>query len=67
MSYGWKLTLFWTLGFPVILTTLRVLTDALIGGEIVWMDYSAVFLGLAAAGLLFAAPLRILIEKAKEE
>ncbi|MFC3040467.1 hypothetical protein ACFOGI_09440 [Virgibacillus xinjiangensis] len=67
MSTGWKLMLFWTLGFPAILTSLRILTDVFTIEEIIWVDYTAVFLGAAVAGLLFAGPLRILMEKAKEE
>ncbi|WP_042221641.1 hypothetical protein [Oceanobacillus manasiensis] len=60
-----KIMLFWTLAFPTIITILRIITDYLLGKDIELLSYSAVFLGIAAAGLIFGGPLYYLIYKHK--
>ncbi|SES62535.1 hypothetical protein SAMN05216389_101117 [Oceanobacillus limi] len=62
-----KIMLFWTLVFPTIITIFRIITDYILGKEIEMLSYSAVFLGIAAAGLIFAGPLNYLISKSKED
>ncbi len=57
--------LFWTLAIPTIITILRIITDYILGKDIELLSYSAVFLGIAAAGLIFAGPLNYLISKPK--
>ncbi|MEI3607294.1 hypothetical protein SPD48_16565 [Pseudogracilibacillus sp. SE30717A] len=66
MSKGLKIMLFWTLGCPSIITVLRIITDYFLGRDIDWFSYSAVFLGIAAAGLIFVGPLNYFISKARE-
>jgi len=65
MSKGLKIMLFWTLGFPVIVTILRLLIDYILGNNMELLSYAAVFLGSAAAGLIFGGPLNYLISKSK--
>ena len=60
-----KLMFFWTLVVPTIITILRIIIDYILGKDIVLLSYSAVFLGIAAAGLVFAVPLNYLISKSK--
>lgn len=67
MSKGLKIMLFWSLVFPVIITILRILTDYILGRDIEMFSYLAVFLGIAAGGLVFGGPLNYLIAKSKEE
>ena len=67
MSIGLKTMLFWALGFPVIVTLLRMGIDYLLGNNMDLLSYSAVFLGVAAAGLIFGGPLNYLITKSKEK
>jgi len=62
-----KIMLFLSLGFPVIITTLRITTDFILGRDIELFSYSAVFLGIAAGGLIFAEPLNCFISKSQEE
>lgn len=59
--------LFWTLGFPVIITILRIITDSFLGRDIELFSYSAVFLGIAAGGLIFSGPLNYFISKSQEK
>ncbi|SFE28259.1 hypothetical protein SAMN05216238_1127 [Lentibacillus persicus] len=66
MSKGLKIMLFWSLGFPVIITFLRIITDYFLGRDIELLSYSAVFLGIVAAGLIFAGPLNYFIPKSQE-
>ncbi|WP_433957094.1 hypothetical protein [Cytobacillus horneckiae] len=54
MSKGLKIILFWSLVIPAIITILRIITDSFLGRGIELFSYSAVFLGIAAAGLIFA-------------
>lgn len=58
--------LFWTLAFPSLITILRIITDYILGKDIELLSYSATFLGIAAAGLIFARPLNYFILKSKE-
>ncbi|WP_163970419.1 hypothetical protein [Oceanobacillus halotolerans] len=67
MPKGLKIMLFWTLVFPTIITILRILTDYIIGKDIELVSYSAVFLGIAAGGLIFAGPINYLLAKSREE
>ncbi|MUK90624.1 hypothetical protein GMD78_19895 [Ornithinibacillus sp. L9] len=67
MPKGLKIMLFWTLVFPIIITILRISTDYILSKDIELVSYSAVFLGTAAGGLVFAGPLNYLISKSKEE
>lgn len=66
MSKLLKIILFWSFGFPVILAILRIITDYFLGRDIELFSYSAVFLGTAAAGLIFAGPLNYYILKSQE-
>ncbi|TGB03641.1 hypothetical protein [Halobacillus salinus] len=61
-----KVLIFWTLIVPTIITILRIALDFFLGREVELLSYSAVFLGIAAAGLVFAGPLNYLISKSKE-
>lgn len=61
-----KIMLFWSIGFPVIVTVLRIIIDYFLGRESELLSYSAVFFGTAAAGLIFAGPLNYFISKSKE-
>lgn len=63
MSKLLKIMLFWTLVFPTIITILRIIIDLILVRDIELLSYSAVFLGMAAAGLFFAGPLYYLISK----
>ncbi|MEI3614669.1 hypothetical protein [Pseudogracilibacillus sp. SO30301A] len=67
MSKGLKIMLFWSLGFPVIITILRIITDYFLGRDIELFSYSAVFLGIAAGGLVFVGPLNYFISKSQED
>ena len=67
MSKGLKIMLFWSLGFPVIITILRMITDYFLGRNIELLSYSAVFLGTTSAGLIFVGPLNYCISKSQEE
>jgi hypothetical protein len=67
MSKGLRIMLFWSLGMPIIVTILRITTDYLLGRNIELFSYSAVFLGIAAGGLIFAGPLNYYISKSREE
>lgn len=67
MRKGIKIILFWSLVFPIIITILRIFTDIITGKEIELFSYTAVFLGIATAGLIFAGPLRYLISKSNEQ
>lgn len=67
MSKGLKTMLFWSLGFPVIITIFRIITDYFLGRDIEMFTYSTVFLGIAAGGLIFAGPLNYYIAKSREE
>lgn len=60
MSKGLTIILFWSLVIPAIITILRIITDSFLGRGIELFSYSAVFLGIAAAGLIFARPLNYL-------
>ncbi|MFC4023026.1 hypothetical protein ACFOUV_04250 [Oceanobacillus longus] len=62
-----KIMLFWSLVFPTIITFLRVIIDFILGKEIELFPYTAFFLGVGAAGLIFAGPLMYLISKSNEE
>lgn len=57
--------LFWTLVFPTIVTILRIIIDCVLDRNIEFLSYSAVFFGIAAAGLIFAGPLFILYQNLK--
>lgn len=59
--------LFWSLGMPIIVTTLRIITNFLLGHPIDLTSYAAVFLGIAAGGLVFAGPLNYYLSKSKKE
>ena len=59
--------LFWSLGFPVIIAILRIITDYFLGRNIELFSYSAVFFGSAAAGLIFVGPLNYYIAKSQEK
>lgn len=52
---------------PAIVTILRIPVDYFLGREIELFSYTAIFLGMAAAGLIFGAPLVYTIVKNKEE
>lgn len=67
MRKGLKIMLFWSLGFPVIISIVRIITDYFLGRDIELFSYSAVFLGTAAAGLIFAGPLNYFISKSREK
>lgn len=67
MSKVLKIMLFWSLGMPAIVTFLRIITDLFLGRNIELFSYSAVFLGIAAGGLIFAGPLNYYISKSQEE
>lgn len=67
MSKGLKIMLFWSLIFPVIITIFRIITDYFLSREIELLAYSAVFLGIAAGGLLFIGPLNYFISTSKEQ
>lgn len=67
MSRGFKKMLFWSLGMPTIVTILRMITDYFLGHNIELFSYSAVFLSIAAGGLIFAGPLNYYISKSQEE
>ena len=64
---GLKIMLFWSLGMPIIVTILRIITDYILARNIELFSYSAVFLGTAAGGLIFAGPLNYFIWKSQEE
>lgn len=66
VSKGLKIMLFWSLGFPVIITTFRMIIDYFVSRNIEMVSYSAVFLGTVAAGLIFAGPLHYFISKSNE-
>lgn len=66
MSKVLKIMVFWTVGIPVIVTLLRIIVDFLIGRDIELFSYSAVFLGIAAGGLIFTGPLHYFISKSQE-
>lgn len=66
MPKGVKIMLFWSLGFPVIVTILRIIIDYILGRNIELVSYSAVFLGIVAGGLIFAGPLNYLVSKSKD-
>jgi len=59
--------LFWSLVSPVIVTILIITIDYFSGREIELFSYSAVFLGIAAGGLIFAGPLNYFISKSQEK
>lgn len=61
MSKGLKIMLFWSLGFPVIITILLIITDYFLGRDIELFSYSA------AGGLIFAGPLYYYISKSQEK
>lgn len=65
MSKGLKMMLFWSLGFPVIVTALRIITDFLLGKEVELSSYLPVFLGIAAAGFIFVGPFHYYIAKSQ--
>lgn len=67
MPKGLKIMLLWTLAFPAIITIFRSIIDYMLGREIELISYTAVFLGLGAAGLIFGGPLVYLVSKSKEE
>ncbi len=66
MSKGLKIKLFCSLGLPVIITILRIITDYFLDRDIELFSYSAVFLGTVVAGLIFAGPLNYYISKSRE-
>lgn len=66
MSKGLKIMIFWTVGFPTIITILRIVTDFFLDRHIELFAYSAVFLGIALGGLIFAGPLNYFISKSQE-
>ncbi|SET18935.1 hypothetical protein SAMN05421676_103174 [Salinibacillus kushneri] len=61
-----RIMLFWTLVIPIIITILRIITDYILGKDIELLSYLPVFLGISAAGLIFAGPLNYFISKSKE-
>jgi len=63
MSKGLKTILFGSLGFPMIVTILRIMIDYLLERNIDLFSYSAIFLGTATAGLIFVGPLNYYISK----
>jgi len=67
MSKSLKIMLFWSLGFPVIIAIFRIIRDYFLGRDIELFSYSPIFLGTAAAGLIFAGPLNYYISKSQEE
>jgi len=67
MSKGLKIMLFWSLGMPIIITILRIITDYILGCDIELFSYSAVFLGIAAGGLIFGGPLNYYISKSQRK
>lgn len=67
MPKGLKIMLFWTLVFPTIITIIRIIIVYILGNDIELLSYSAVFLGIAAGGLVFGGPLYYLISKSKEK
>jgi hypothetical protein len=64
---GLKIMLFWSLVFPTIATIIRIIIDFILEKEIELFSYTAVFLGIGLAGLIFAGPLMYLISKSNEE
>ncbi|RLL48431.1 hypothetical protein D8M04_03995 [Oceanobacillus piezotolerans] len=67
MQKGPKIMLFWTLVFPTIITILFIIKDYILGNDIEILSYSAVYLGIAAGGLVFGGSLIYLISKSKEK
>lgn len=67
MSKGLKIILLWSLAFPAIITIGRMIIDSILGREMEFISYTAVFLGMGAAGLIFGGPLVYLVSKSKEE
>jgi len=66
MSKGLKIMLFWSLGFPIIITFLRIITDYVLGRDIIFTSHLAIFIGTAVGGLIFAGPLNYYIAKSRE-
>ncbi|WP_345240623.1 hypothetical protein [Pontibacillus salipaludis] len=62
-----KVMLFWTLVAPTIITILLMIIEYSVGKDVELLSYSAIFLGIAAGGLIFAGPLNYLIAKSKEK
>lgn len=66
MPKGLKIMVFWSLIFPAIITILRIFIDYIFDKDIELLSYTATFLGIATAGLVFGGPLYYLISKSKE-
>lgn len=65
MSKGLKTMLFWSLGKPVIIITLLFIINFFLDLNIELYMYLAIFLGLAAGGLVFAGPLNYYISRSR--
>ncbi|MFD2706717.1 hypothetical protein [Salibacterium lacus] len=57
----------WTIGIPAAITVLRIGIDYGLGRDIEWLSYVPLFLGTAAAGLVFAGPLRYAVHHLKKD
>ncbi|MGY4690916.1 hypothetical protein [Salibacterium sp. K-3] len=57
MSKRWMVMMVcWAIVVPAIVTILRLGIDYIVGNNMEWLSYSAVFLGTAAEGLIFTGP-----------
>ncbi|SFM18035.1 hypothetical protein [Salibacterium qingdaonense] len=67
MPKGLPVILFWTIGIPAAITVSRIGIDWGLGRDIEWLSYAPVFLGTAAAGFVFAGPLRYAVHHLKKD
>ncbi|SFP65074.1 hypothetical protein [Salibacterium halotolerans] len=63
---GLPVILSWTIGIPAAIITSRIGIDYGLGRDIEWLSYVPLFLGTAAAGLVFAGPLHYAVHHLKK-